>query len=300
MKNEKVIITREFTGYPIVDSLENLEFGRIYTTYNHDLFKPLSGNRGVDTGVVSDRALFYMGKISDGTFYHNVEHVKLNRRGQMIDGHNKDEALRRTKKPVNFMIYPQDEFNEGTVSDILNAVAEYNSINSGWQPTENYVSALMWKEPCAVAIDKLKTEVDNKFGLPITMFTPARIIALAIEDPKGLDGKKRTRKEYCDKKTADIINSPDFRTQIEFICNVLLLVKSQNPNIREWFVIRKLMPFIWYDKRNLRVVYHNLVKYGFKKLINTNMPGIKARVEDIIDKHITKGTVLHTWDKRLV
>lgn len=271
------------TTYPMVNSLDNLEVGRIYSTTNYKILKPLKGNRGIDAGFVPERVNAFKEMIRSGKFLFGIIHVMLNMKGFAIDGNNKLKALEEMGLPVNFMLFNEPAFNVSNPSDILNAVSDYNSLNSSWFAKDSYLSALLYQESCAVAIEKIKTDIETRFAIVDTMLTPSRIIALVKENKQGLGGKAQPRKEYCDDNSAKIINSDSFLKQMEFIANVINMVKAQNPSITEWFVIRCLMPVVWSEKLDLNVLYAKIQKVGFKKMENEKMSGIRTKVNQILE-----------------
>lgn len=268
--------------YPMVNSLANLDAGKVYSTTNYNMLKPLLGNRGRKNGYSPERVNAFKEMIKNKTFLFGIVHVMLNLKGFAIDGNNKLRALMEMGLPVNFMIFNEPAFNVANPSDILNAVSDYNSVNSSWFAKDSYLSAIYHKESCAIAIETLKKHIEVKFSLPETMLTPSRMIALAKQDKNGLGGKAQPRKEYCDDNTATIIKSANFIQQVEFIANVINFVKVQNPSITEWFVIRCLMPVIWSEKLDLVVLYNKIEKKGFKNMDNEKMSGIRTRVNQIL------------------
>lgn len=280
MKTKTLSLSR--IDFPVVTSLDNLEVGRIYTTTNYKIIKHLAYNRGNTKGFLPERVAILQAKHNAGKFFLGVLHVLVNLKGKAIDGNNRLEFLENNKLPVNFMITAQPEFNLDDDSEILNNVSDYNSINPIWNGKDSYESALAFNEAAAVAIDKLKTWIENTYGIDGSIFTPSRLIVLATKDKSGLGSKIQTRRVYCNKEIAAILESDEFKNLLLFIIQVIQFVQSNNNSITEWFVIRCMMPAIWKHDLSLKVLLSNTKKRGFKKMDNTKMAGVKARVLEIL------------------
>ena len=270
------------TSFPIVDSFDNLEVGRTYTTYNYKMFKHLKFNRGEKQGFVRARVTKIQKMIERDEFYFDVCHVLVNLKKKAIDGNNRFTALMELGLPVNFEITAQPQFNVDNDSEILNNVSDYNSHNPSWGQKDAYTSALAFDEPAAVAIDSLKTWIENDHGIENTMFTPSRLIALATRYSAGLAGKAQVRRSYCNSDTANILSSPEFKKELDFILKVLKFVQVNNNTIREWFVIRNLMPMVWKKELSHRIVLSNMKKRGFKNMSAVDMKGVNVRVTEIL------------------
>jgi len=280
MKTENLKLTR--TDFPVVNSLDNLVVGQIYTTTNYKMFKHLKFNRGKKEGYVSERVNKIVKMIEGGFFYFMVCHVLLNLKGQVIDGNNRLRAFMLLGLPINFEITAQPQFNLTNESEILNNVSDYNAINSSWGAKDAFLSALSFGERTAKVIDTLKNKIENEHGIENTMFTPSRLIALAIRFNSGLGGVAQVRRAYCNDETADILESTEFLKELDYIVKILKFTKENNNQIREWFVIRNLMPTVWKKELNLKVVYANMKKSGFKNMSNVDMKGVGLRVNEIL------------------
>jgi len=269
--------------FPMVNSLDNLEVGKIYQTTNYDMLKSLKFNRGVEEGFLPERVQAITKMIDNGTFMYGVAHVLVNLCGVAIDGGNRKIGLKLRNKPVNFIITAEPRFNLDDESEILNNVSELNSINPVWFDNDAYKSALGYDEPTAVAIKDLKKVIADSetFAGLEDLFTPSRVIVLATKDKTGLSSKKQSRRVYCSHDIAQTIKSDDFKKLVDFTCNVLNFVAVNNPSITPWFVIRQLMPHIWKYDLSLNVLLSNLTKRGFVG-IDTKMAGIKDRVDYIV------------------
>ena len=278
-KTKKVTLSR--TDYPVVNSLDNLEVGRIYTTTNHSIFTPLKYNRGVKEGYVVGRVNKFKKMIKDGEFLFHVPHGIINLAGYIVDGNNKIKALEQLNLPVNFMITAEPKFNVKNPSEILNNVSEFNSTNGSWSTATNYKSALAFKEPVAVAIDKLLQKLYNDYNMPKkNVLVPSRIVGLAMHSKVGVRQNK-TRRTYCDMGIANKINSPEFGKEVEFMMKVMQFVKVDNPNIKVWDVLKSIMPLIWDYELSLNIVLRNMKKRGFKDLANNKIATILARCKEI-------------------
>lgn len=270
------------TDFPIVDSFDNLEIGRIYTTYNYKMFKHLKFNRGEKRGYVRTRVNKILKLIEKGEFYFNVYHILVNKSRKAIDGNNRLQALMEAGLPVNFMITGQAEFNIKNDSEILNNVSDFNSINSSWGQKDAYTSALAFNEPAAVVIDLIKTEIENEHGINHKVFTPSRLIALAKKYSTGLAGKAQVRRAYCNTDTAMTLTSNDFKRELDFVLKVVKFVQVNNNTITEFYVLRHLMPVIWKNELSYRIVLANMKKRGFKKMSAVDMKSIGVRVTEIL------------------
>jgi hypothetical protein len=280
MKKDELNLSRK--DFPVVTSLDNLEVGKIYTTFKHNILKSLKYNRGKESGYLPERVAAIKKMIENGTFMFGVVHVLVNLKGRIIDGNNRKVALLECGLPVNFMITAEPKFNVENESEILNNVSEYNAINSAWFGTDAYLSALAFKEPAAFAIYELKQWLENENGIPSEMFTPSRLIALATKYKKGLNGSIQPRRAYCNEETANILKSEEFKTQLNVLVSIIHFVRESNDSITAFDVIRCMMPVVWKHDLSLNVVLSNTKKRGFKKMDNTKMKGIKVRVNEIL------------------
>ena len=279
IKKERANLMRE--DFPVVVSLDNLEVGKIYTTYNHDLFIPLKFNRGEKMGYVVNRVKKFKEMIEQGDFYMDVAHVMVNMAKIAVDGNNRLQALKELNMPVNFIITNAEPFNVEDESEILNNVSEYNSTNNSWNETTNYKSALAYNEPVAVAIDETLTEIYNTYDIPKNVFTASRLIGLVSRKPEMLR-KNKTRRVYCDVKLARKFKTNWFKKELAFQIKVALFMKKNNSNINSWNIIKEIMPLIWKYDLKLHVVLKNLRKKGFHDLANYKATTIKARCLEIV------------------
>ena len=218
--------------------------------------------------------------IQTGAFYMGVIHVMVNLKGQRVDGNHRCEALRLEKKPVNFIITAQPEFNCDNPSDILNNVSEFNEINSSWSDTDAYMSALGFKEPAAMAIFNVKEYVEKE-GVDAKIFTPARIIALVTKFKGGLAGRKQKRSVYCDDSIADKINSPEFYKQIDELVELIKYL-STFKDTTPWFYVRAIMPIVWDGFLTIEKIHKRIIKKGFD-LDSDKMRDVKEYVEYIAE-----------------
>jgi len=280
MKAKELNLSRK--DFPVANSLDNLEVGQIYTTTNYKMLKHLKFNRGKSEGFVRERVNKIVKMIDAGYFYFNVCHVLLNLKGQVIDGNNRLRALMELKMPVNFEITAQPQFNCENESEILNNVSDYNAINSSWGAKDAFSSALAFGERTALVIDELKTKIENEHGIESTMFTPSRLIALATRYSAGLGGVAQVRRAYCNDETANVLESADFLKELDYVIKFIKFAKQSNNQIREWFVIRNVMPTVWKKELSLKVVYANMKKKGFRNLTNVDMKGVGLRVTEIL------------------
>jgi len=272
------------TSFPVVTSLDNLEVGRIYTTYNPKILKPLKYNRGTKEGYVRQRvnAIKKMIDNNENPFFFDVCHVTLNLEGRVIDGNNRKKALAEKGKPINFMILAQAQFNLPDESEILNNVSDYNAINSSWSDNDAYISAFTFGEKTATTIDKIKTSLENEHGMPNTMFTPGRLVALAQKSKGGLGGRKQTRRTYCDTKLNEIMSTNEYQKLLDFCVSVIKFAQKNNPSIEPWFVVRGLLPSVWENDLNYNIVLKHLRKTGLKNLTTTLMKGVRERCVNIL------------------
>jgi len=280
MKSKKLTPSR--TDFPPVTSLDNLEVGRIYSTTNYEIIKFLAYNRGNKEGFLPERVAIIQAKHDEGKFFLGMLHVLVNLSRKAIDGNNRLKFLKNNKLPVNFMLTAQPEFNLEDESEILNNVSDYNSINPIWNGKDSYESALAFNESTAVAIDKLKTWIENTYGISADIFTPSRLIAIVTKFKQGLNGKIQTRRAYCNKETAIVLESPEFKEHILFLLNVIMFVQSNNNSITAFDVVRCLLPIMWKNELSEKIVLANLKRRGFKGMDNTKMAGVKARVMEIL------------------
>jgi hypothetical protein len=280
MKTKTLSLSR--TDFPIVTSLDNLEVGRIYRTKKYEILKPLKFNRGKKEGYLLERVAAIIQMIIMNEFMFGVCHVLVNLKGYAIDGNNRKRALMERGEYVNFMITGEPRFNLDDESEILNNVSDYNSINTAWFANDAYLSALEFGASAAVAIERLKVWLENENGMPGEMFTPSRLIALALKDKTGLAGKVQRRRAYCNNETAAILESDEFKKLLTFLVNVIQFVQVSNSSITPWFVVRCLLPVMWKKELSEKAVLSNVKKRGFKKMDNTKMVGVKVRVTEIL------------------
>lgn len=280
MKNTELSLSRK--DFPVVTSLDNLSVGVIYTTHKPGILKPLKYNRGKECGYLPERVNAIKKMIENGTFMFGVVHVLINLMGKIIDGNNRKVALEECGLPVNFMITAEPKFNLADESEILNNVSEYNSINSAWFGTDAYLSALAFNEPAAFAISKLKQWLENENSIPSEMFTPSRLIALATQNKKSLNGSVQPRRAYCNVETAKVLNSEELKAQLEILVSIIHFAQTSNDSITPFDIVRCMMPMVWKYDLSMKLILANTKKRGFKKMDNTKMKGIKVRVAEIL------------------
>ena len=279
----KLRLTR--TEFPIVNSLDNLEVGVIYTTKNPKIFKHLKFNRGKEAGYVPERVNAIKKMIEAGIFRFLVVHVLLNLKGQVIDGNNRLKALADLGLPINFIITAEPAFNLPNESEVLNNVSDYNAINSSWTDKDAYLSALAYDEPTAKAIEKLKIWIENEKGMRSTLFTPSRLIALALRQTKNLSSAKQTRRAYCSEETAETLLSDNFKKLLEFLIEVATFTSEYNNSIESWFMVRGFMPTIWNKGRDYDVVLRDLKAKGFEnyeKKYTTKAKGVETYCLEVL------------------
>ncbi|MFW6246708.1 MAG: hypothetical protein ACOC22_00835 [bacterium] len=286
-KAKKIELSR--TDFPVVNGLSNLEVGRIYQTIMYSILLPLAYNRGIGTGIVNRKLVAIKQMIEAGLFYMHVVHVEINLRGQIIDGHHRYMALMQMGLPINFIINMQPQFNCEDPSEILNNVSEYNKINSSWSDTDAYKSALGFNEPAAMAIFNIKKHIEQK-GVDSAIFTPARLIAVATKNSKGLAGSKQKRIVYCNKEYADIINSPAFYSEINEIIDLLKYLGEKKAPAAHWYYVRAIKPIDWSGERSFENTFNLLQKDAFKSIPQDakNAGDIKTYIEELIGKESLK------------
>lgn len=287
MKNEANQNHYSRTDFPKVNSLDNLEVGRIYTTDNYPILKHLENNRGEVKGYQSKRVKPLLNKIDKGLFFMDVFHVIVNLDGYIIDGNNRLEALKQRGLPVNFFITGQNAFNGKSASEILNNVSEFNSLNSEWAWKDCYQSALALDEPVAMVIEQVRNSLTLQ-GMNLNTFTATRLIGIAQADKGKVSSEKKiTRKIFCDGELAEKFKTDAFKKDLDFIVRVMKYVKGNSLIKDAWHVVKSIMPYMWECKLDHDHVFKSIEAVGFNSLTGTELSVVQARVRKII-KHATK------------
>lgn len=253
------------TSFQIVDSLEGLKPGRIYSTLNYHLFKSLEGNRGRVDGKIQSKVNSFKKLIENGSFFTNVHNVIVNLSGVMIDGHHREEALAQSGRYVNFYVTAERRFNEGTLSQISNAVSELNSVNSRWSSLEPFKSAFINEEPCASSLDKIREEFCSKLGVKRTSLTPSRILSLVRCFSDGFTQKTFKREDYCDTAKVKIIESDEFRSILNSVCEIMMFSRV-NGKSREWDIILEIAKKIVVNDERDVIKYTLEFSYWMKRV----------------------------------
>lgn len=285
------------SSFQNVKSTKNCAIGTTYRTTNYKMFKFLKFNRGADNSIIPLRVAAFKKLYEEGNFYEDICHVLINLSDELCDGHHKLTMAEAIGIPVNFQITAQPQFNSPNLSDKLNAISKYNAMSSKWDGRANFDSAVQTKEPLALAILKMQGELNIKYGINPKMLTASRIVAIIKCNEIGLAGKSLEREAYCSKETLKVMQIEKFKTEMEFVCNVIKYVLShneRNPEITPFYVIRNIMPNVWNSVANMKWFYHNMVKMGFKDVGNT-MKKVGKRVEEMSAKKLHKDVELITW-----
>lgn len=279
--------------FPVVPktrkTITGLQWGIIFTTLNYSLLIPLKYNRGSDTGTLRQKVNETKKLIKSGKFHWGDWHVKVNLKGEIIDGNHRYIALKELGLPVNFVIIPEPAYNQDNPSLVLNEVSASNNVATQWHGNGAFLSALKAGEKFAIAIDKLRNE-NKELGL-----TPSRVAILVLKgDKASLHGKNQDRQIYCNDEAAKYMESTEFTHEFDFIARVMSFVETRDNTsvvkVKAWRFIKELMPLIWNNDAityNLAVVYHFIKKDGLKFKIDLNegdltASDIRERVKEIL------------------
>jgi len=285
------------TNFQNVKSTKNCAIGTTYSTTNYKMFKFLKFNRGADNSIVPAKVAVFKKLYESGNFFMDICHVLINLSDEVCDGHHKLVMAEAIGIPINFQITAQPQFNSPNLSDKLNAISKYNAMSSKWDGRANFDSAVQTKEPLALAILKLQGEINIKYGINPKMLTASRIVAIITKCENGLAGKSLERESYCNKETLKLMQTDNFDSEMEFVCNVIKYVLShneKNPEITPFHVIRNIMPNVWNNVANMKWFYHNMVKMGFKDVGDT-MRKVGIRVDEMSTKKLHRDIELITW-----
>jgi len=277
----------KYGNYPMVNTLVNLDAGRIYATENYEILKPLEGNRGQKNSVKSSKLKEFKELHKEGMFFAFTSVVWVNLDGFIIEGNNRKAMLEEMGEPIAFIVTDQPQFNTGSQSDILNMVAKYNSINSKWTGMDNFESAIQMNEPLAIEFENVKKLMLETFELKsITFLTPGFLYALATKDIKAIHGTSRERADFCNVELAEYAKTKEFQYMVKYMVKLNNLIDSfKIAGIKNRDVFKCILPLVWENKvPNAATLFELIEKDRFiklKSLNNVYMRDVKRIIDNI-------------------
>ena len=222
-----------------IDDAVKLGFLRAYTTKNVKQFQFLDVNRGAKDSIEPIRIKNFADLIALGKFVNEDCHVKVNRKGKVIDGHHHIQLAIKYDLWIIFMVVNDPRFNDVTDREFANNVAKYNNINPSWGDKPNFNSALAAGEECAKEIFDCMTLANTIKVGKRNPVTPSRMVDILNNFAKGLINRKEDRSTYCNEEFAKIMKTPEFKAKFLHIMSIInQLNKAADSNVREFNVIK--------------------------------------------------------------
>lgn len=140
---EKLTNVREVTR------ISSAPIHMVCMTMIYSIFSHRKGNRN---GIQERRVANLIKKIKADRFYPVLGLIFVDRRGVIIDGHHRFEALQREGKPIVFMVVTNMTIEE---------IADYNTnkVSPSWKNPDNFGSALDLDYELAHKLDTVRMEL---------------------------------------------------------------------------------------------------------------------------------------------
>lgn len=285
MKSYKV------TPYQTVNTLKGKCPGVFYQTTKYGLFKNTKTNRGEENGIVESKVKKLIKIILAGLFIPKLQHIMVNLKGEIIDGHHRFEALKRLGMPIYFVLYDADEVNNKSQLEVTKILILINSIDPRWNGPQKFRAAVENDIEIALEIDLIINETIEKIdGLDKRSFTPSKVIGILRHDPQYLHGNQLTIEDFEDEELLDRIRSKEFRSDIAFMGAVMGLLANDRKCVAEKRnVVQYLFKAIWNPDIGIskEKAYTYIFRKGFKCAFN-DADSINDRIREIANTTIRK------------
>lgn len=274
-----------------IKQMRNLNSAEVQRTKLYDFFKPIEGNRG-RTQQFDERRVKNLLKIIDsGNYYEELSLVIVNKKGTIIDGVHRVEALRRRDMFVYFRMLTSDRYNPKNPADLMLVVSTINTYNPAWTAKEMFETALLLGNKLATLLDDLRCGIvtSNKFPLVEGDIRINTMMVLVKHDPKQTHGRRVNFGDYyCDDKYLEYAQTPEFAEEFEYVCKIIAFCKStEYDSVR---ILEQLLNVMWTDTNFNRDIFHaNIVANGFKlpESISNRAKAIRNKIVELGYKPLT-------------
>lgn len=270
---------------------KNLNSAEVQRTKLWDFFKPIEGNRGKTQKYDEKRVRNIIKIIESGNYYEELSIVIVNKKGIIIDGVHRVEALRRLKMFVYFRMLTSDLYNPKDPSDLMLVVSTINTYNPAWTAKEMFETALLLGNKLATLLDDLRCDVvtSNEFPLVEGDIRINTMMVLVKRDPKQTHGRRVNFGDYyCDDKYLQYAQSPEFADEFKYVCKIIAFCKStEYDSVR---ILEQLLNVMWTEPNFNRDVFHaNIVTNGFKlsESVSNRAKAIRNKILDLGNKPLT-------------
>ena len=157
--------------------LSETSYYRVFKSTNYSMFKEREGNRN---GLQDRRVKNFIKKIKADRFYPVLGLIFIDRKGIIIDGHHRFEALKRQAKPIFFMVIEDMTLPE--ISDF-----NTNKVNPAWKNKDNFSSAKTLGYDVATTLDTIRLEMLAKYssmGIKEIEVDYGGLYAILVQSPK--------------------------------------------------------------------------------------------------------------------
>lgn len=263
--------------YPMVNTIAELEeiirngANGIYSTLNFDMFEMLEYNRGEDNSIEPAKMREFENIFASGKYMPDAVQLLINKHLQIIDGTHKNELHRRHGIPINFQFTKIPELNSEDPVILYEGVATYNAVNSKWNSKAHFRTALKLKLSLALEIEKIRADYCKEYRISRKHLSANRIYSILSHDKARLESNMVTVKDYAKTDLIGRINDPTFKTEMDFVCNVLKKLEDWNEvyeltaKITPFNMIRATLPFVWENNLNMEEFMDEIEGTEFNK-----------------------------------
>ena len=138
----------------------------VYETNDYEQFKVLAENRGQkETKGIKDRKIKQLQAMIDaGTWVSEISRVKVNTRGEIVDGAHTFEVLKRNGLPIRYEIAQDERLNVTAKRDLIGSVYSINTVTTSWTAGELFKAAVQTRAPLALLLSEIIEANENFFN----------------------------------------------------------------------------------------------------------------------------------------
>lgn len=252
----------DLSDYRNVNSIRGLKPSEIVRTTKYGIFKTLFANRGKAKGFDEKRVQNLVKLIENGTYYHEMSVVIVNKNGVSIDGANRIEAHRRTETPVLFRVLTNKLYN-GTVRNTLNIVTVYNGFNPTWTAKEQFTTAFQIGSKLAQLLASHRADyVGQSVKLTENDIRVNLMMTLVERNKKKTHSRKRGFIEYFNDDFLKYAETDEFVTEFNFVAKIIEYFKDSPFDAAR--ILEQLLFVMWDDSKfNPDKFFKALLKKGF-------------------------------------
>jgi hypothetical protein len=250
----------------LMKQFKQLNSAEVQRTKLYDFFKPIEGNRGRTQKFDEKRVRNIVKIIESGNYYEEMSLVIVNKKGTIIDGVHRVEALRRKDMYVYFRMLTSDRYNPKNPADLMLVVSTINTYNPAWTAKEMFETALLLGNKLATLLDDLRCGLVTSNELPLVEgdIRINTMMVLVKRDPKQTHGRRVNFGDYyCEDKYLEYAQSPEFVAEFKYVCKIIAFCKSTEFDAAR--ILEQLLNVMWTDANfNRDIFYANIIVNGFK------------------------------------